>query len=35
MGLDAGIFQCIAFNTAGNIQASARLTVVSAGTVLC
>ncbi|XP_077288752.1 neogenin protein frazzled isoform X2 [Arctopsyche grandis] len=30
MALDAGIFQCTAFNSAGNIQASARLTVVSA-----
>lgn len=31
MALDAGIFQCTAFNSAGNIQASARLIVVSAG----
>ncbi|XP_026287667.1 netrin receptor DCC isoform X2 [Frankliniella occidentalis] len=29
MSMDSGIFQCIATNPAGNIQAAARLTVVS------
>ena len=34
MKLDSGIFQCVASNAAGNIQAAARLTIVDSGMVL-
>lgn len=35
MSMDSGIFQCLASNPAGNIQAAARLTVVSSGMIQC
>lgn len=35
MQMDAGIFQCIASNAAGNVQTAARLTVLQAGTLTC
>lgn len=31
MEMDAGIFQCVGSNEAGNIQAAARLTIVQPG----
>jgi neogenin len=34
MGIDAGIFQCIGSNAAGNIQAAARLTIIQPGNIL-
>jgi neogenin len=33
MLLDAGIFQCVASNPAGEIQAAARLVVLKPGTI--
>lgn len=33
MEMDAGIFQCVASNAAGNIQTAARLTVLRAGNI--
>jgi hypothetical protein len=34
MEIDAGIFQCIGSNAAGNIQAAARLTIIQPGNIL-
>jgi neogenin len=34
MEIDAGIFQCIGSNAAGNIQAAARLTIMQPGNIL-
>lgn len=34
MAVDSGMFQCVASNPAGNIQAAAQLTVLSGGNIL-
>jgi len=34
MEIDAGIFQCVGSNAAGNIQAAARLTIIQPGNIL-
>jgi neogenin len=33
MEMDAGVFQCVSSNAAGNIQAAARLTIVQPGDI--
>lgn len=33
MYLDSGIFQCVASNPAGNIQAAAHLTIIKPGNI--